>query len=71
MDKENLLSRQINHVPSDALNTPSKAQEQMLETSSQEKHNPSNNHVNKKGITQDLYGTDLPISDVDRTTNQK
>ncbi|EJS46682.1 hypothetical protein ICG_05555 [Bacillus cereus BAG1X1-3] len=34
MDKENLLSQQINHVPSDALNTPSKAQEQMLETAS-------------------------------------
>ncbi|EJQ13584.1 hypothetical protein CN941_13325 [Bacillus cereus] len=62
MDKENLLNRPINHIPSDALNTPSKAQEQMLETSSQEKH---------KDITQDLYGTDLPISDVERTTNKK
>ncbi|QWG48169.1 hypothetical protein EXW31_28805 (plasmid) [Bacillus mycoides] len=72
MDKENLLSEQINRVPSDALNTPSKEQEQMLETSSQVEHNPNNNNnVNKKDITQDLYGTDLPISDVDRTTNQK
>lgn len=66
MDKENLLSQQINHVPSDALNTPSKAQEQMLETSSQEEQNPNNNNVNKKDITQDL-----PISDLDRTTNKK
>ncbi|EJV56422.1 MULTISPECIES: hypothetical protein [Bacillus cereus group] len=73
MDKENLLSEQINRVPSDALNTPSKEQEQMLETSSQVEHNPNNNNnnVNKKDTTQDLYGTDLPISDVDRTTNQK
>lgn len=31
MDKENLLSEQINRVPSDALNAPSKEQEQMLE----------------------------------------
>ncbi|EJQ92871.1 MULTISPECIES: hypothetical protein [Bacillus cereus group] len=68
MDKENLLSEQINRVPSDALNTPSKEQEQMLETSSRVEHNPNNNN---KDITQDLYGTDLPISDVDRTTNKK
>ncbi|MEX0136908.1 hypothetical protein MRBLBA71_003607 [Bacillus nitratireducens] len=67
MDKENLLDQPINHIPSDALNTPSKAQEQMLETSSQEKHPLDNN----KDITQDLYGTDLPISDVERTTNKK
>ncbi|MBE7097455.1 MULTISPECIES: hypothetical protein [Bacillus cereus group] len=70
MDKENLLSHQINHVPSDALNTPSKEQEQILETSSLVEHNPNNN-VNKKDINQDLYGTNLPSSDVDRTTNKK
>lgn len=67
MDKENLLSEQINRVPSDALNTPSKEQEQMLETSSQVEHNPNNNN---KDDNQDLYGTDLPISDVDRTKNK-
>ncbi|PHB04924.1 hypothetical protein COE81_19845 [Bacillus wiedmannii] len=66
MDKENLISEQINRVPSDALNTPSKAQEQMLETSSQMKHNPNNNASN-----QDLYDTDSSISDVERTTNKK
>ena len=66
MDKENLLSEQINRIPSDALNTSSKEQEQMLETSSQVKHNPNNNESN-----QELYGTDSPISDVDRTTNKK
>ncbi|PFO64629.1 hypothetical protein COK41_15075 [Bacillus cereus] len=72
MDKEKLVSEQMNRVPSDALNTPSKEQEQMLETSSQVEHNPNNNNnVNKKDINQDLYGTDLPISDVDRTTNKK
>ncbi|MEW9139538.1 hypothetical protein ACQGSH_18310 [Bacillus wiedmannii] len=68
MDKENLLSEQINRIPSDALNTPSKEQEQMLETSSQMKHNPINSN---KDSNQDLYGTDSPISDVDRTTNKK
>ncbi|PDZ07539.1 hypothetical protein CON03_02125 [Bacillus cereus] len=68
MDKEKLVSEQMNHVPSDALNTPSKEQEQMLETSSQVEHDPDNNN---KDNNQDLYGTDLPISDVDRTTNKK
>ncbi|WP_346818014.1 hypothetical protein [Bacillus paramobilis] len=72
MDKENLLSEQINHVPSDALNTPSKEQEQMLETSSQMKHNPNNNNnASNKDNNQDLYGTNSPISDVDRTPNKK
>ncbi|KZD30391.1 MULTISPECIES: hypothetical protein [Bacillus cereus group] len=70
MDKENLLSEQINRIPSDALNTPSKEQEQMLETSSQVKHNPNNNASNKNS-NQDLYGTDSAISDVDRTTTKK
>ncbi|MDF9557161.1 hypothetical protein P5757_16425 [Bacillus tropicus] len=69
MEKKSLLSQQINSVPSDALNTPSKEQEQMLETSSQDEQN-SNNNANKKDVTQILYGTDLPISDVDRTTNK-
>ncbi|PEC81995.1 hypothetical protein [Bacillus cereus] len=68
MDKEKLVSEQMNRVPSDALNTPSKEQEQMLETSSQAEHNPNSNN---KDINQDQYGTDLPISDVDRTTNKK
>ncbi|WP_263703965.1 hypothetical protein [Bacillus thuringiensis] len=68
MDKESLISEQINHFPSDALNTPSKEQEQMLETSSQMKHNPNNNNNDSN---QNLYGTDSPISDVDRTTNKK
>ncbi|PGU46886.1 hypothetical protein [Bacillus cereus] len=68
MDKEKLVSEQMNHVPSDALNTPSKEQEQMLETSSQVEHDPDNNN---KDNNQDLYGTDLPILDVDRTTNKK
>ncbi|PGS41737.1 hypothetical protein COC58_12585 [Bacillus cereus] len=68
MDKEKLVSEQMNHVPSDALNTPSKEQEQMLETSSQVEHDPDNNN---KDNNQDIYGTDLPISDVDRTTNKK
>ncbi|MGK0536255.1 hypothetical protein [Bacillus sp. 'calajunan'] len=76
MDKENLLSEQINRVLSDALNTPSKEQEQMLKTSSQVKHNSNNNNnaSNKdsnKDSNQDLYSTDSPISDVDRTTNNK
>ncbi|PFZ90767.1 hypothetical protein [Bacillus wiedmannii] len=72
MDKENLTSEQINRVPSDALNTPSKEQEQMLETSSQMKHNPNNNNnASNKDSNQDLYGTDSLISDVDRTTNKK
>ncbi|MGG2934804.1 hypothetical protein ABEO66_11865 [Bacillus pacificus] len=65
MEKKSLLSEQINSVPSDALNTPSKEQEQMLETSSQDEQNS-----NKKDVTQSLYGADLPISDVDRTTNK-
>ena len=69
MEKKSLLSQQINSVPSDALNTPSKEQEQMLETSSQDEQN-SNNNANKKDINQSLYGADLPISDVDRTTNK-
>ena len=47
MDKENLLSQQVNSIPSDALNTPSKEQEQLLETSSQNVQN-SNNNANKK-----------------------
>ncbi len=47
MEKKSLLSQQINSVPSDALNTPSKEQEQMLETSSQDEQN-SNNNANKK-----------------------
>ncbi|PDZ13978.1 hypothetical protein [Bacillus anthracis] len=68
MDKEKLVNEQMNHVPSDALNTPSKEQEQMLETPSQMEHNPNNNNKDNK---QDLYGPDLPISDVDRTTNKK
>lgn len=66
MEKKSLLSQQINSVPSDALNTPSKEQEQMLETSSQDEQNS-----NKKDVNQSLYGVDLPISDVDRTTNKK
>ncbi|PEU80984.1 hypothetical protein CN386_10110 [Bacillus cereus] len=70
MEKKSLLRQQINSVPSDALNTPSKEQEQMLETSSQDEQN-SNNNTNKKDVTQSLYGVDLPISDVDRTTNKQ
>ncbi|HDR8140197.1 TPA: hypothetical protein QC063_000349 [Bacillus cereus] len=61
MDKENLLSQQVNSIPSDALNTPSKEQEQLLETSSQNVQN-SNNNANKKDVTQGLYGKDSPIS---------
>ena len=49
MEKKSLLSQQINSVPSDALNTPSKEQEQMLETLSQDEQN-SNNNANKKMI---------------------
>ncbi|EJS76803.1 hypothetical protein [Bacillus cereus] len=66
MDEKNVLSQQLDHVSSDALNTPSKAQEQMEETA-----NPDNTNVKKKSITQDLHGVDLPISDVYRTTNKK
>ncbi|HDR4480831.1 TPA: hypothetical protein QCQ09_002413 [Bacillus cereus] len=61
MDKENLLSQQVNSIPSDALNTPSKEQEQLLETSSQNVQN-SNNNVNKKDVTQGLSRKDFPIS---------
>lgn len=61
MEKKSLLSQQINSVPSDALNTPSKEQEQMLETSSQDEQN-SNNNTNKKEVTQGLSGKDFPIS---------
>ncbi|WP_193658360.1 hypothetical protein [Bacillus cereus] len=50
MDEKNLLSQQLDHVSSDVLNTPSKAQEQMQETS-QEAHNPNNTNVKKKDIT--------------------
>lgn len=61
MDKENLLSQQVNSIPSDALNTPSKEQEQMLETSSQNEQN-SNNNANKKEVTQGLSEKDFSIS---------
>ncbi|MFV1010129.1 hypothetical protein [Bacillus cereus] len=61
MDKENLLSQQVNSIPSDALNTPSKEQEQLLETSSQNVQN-SNNNTNKKDVTQGLSRKDFPIS---------
>ncbi|HGH7177143.1 hypothetical protein [Bacillus wiedmannii] len=65
MDKKDLLSQQLDHVSSDALNTPSKAQEQMQEASQQA-------HVsNKKDSTQSLHRDDLPISDVYRTTNKQ
>ncbi|EEK85458.1 hypothetical protein bcere0010_9930 [Bacillus cereus ATCC 4342] len=37
----------------------------MLETSSQDEQNS-----NKKDVTKSLYGADLPISDVERTTNK-
>ncbi|MES5953801.1 hypothetical protein QCI42_10070 [Bacillus fungorum] len=66
MDKENPLSQQVNNIPSDALNTPSKEQEQMLETSSQD-----SNNANKKDVTQGLSGTDLSFSDAARTKNKK
>ncbi|MED1282964.1 hypothetical protein [Bacillus mycoides] len=65
MDKKDLLSQQLDPVSLDALNTPSKAQEQLQETS-QESHNS-----NKKDSTQSLHGEDLPISDVYRTTNKQ
>ena len=65
MDKENLLSQQVNSIPSDALNTPSKEQEQLLETSSQNVQN-SNNNTNKKDVTQGLSVKDSPIS-IDNT----
>ncbi|HDR4456086.1 hypothetical protein COJ79_03465 [Bacillus thuringiensis] len=58
---KNLLSQQVNSIPSDALNTPSKEQEQLLETSSQNVQN-SNNNTNKKDETQGLSGKDSPIS---------
>ncbi|PGO73876.1 hypothetical protein [Bacillus cereus] len=61
MDKENPLNQQVNSIPSDALNTPSKEQEQLLETSSQNVQNPNNN-ANKKDVTQGLSGKDFPIS---------
>ncbi|PGM00095.1 hypothetical protein COE01_01340 [Bacillus thuringiensis] len=61
MDKENLLSQQVNSIPSDALNTPSKEQEQLLETSSQNVQN-SNNNANKKDVTQGLSEKNPPIS---------
>ena len=41
----------------------------MLETSSQDEQH-SNNNTNKKMLLKSLYGADLPISDVDRTTNK-
>ncbi|QWI72567.1 hypothetical protein ER45_012725 [Bacillus mycoides] len=65
MDKKDLLSQQLDPVSLDALNTPSKAQEQLQETS-QEAHNS-----NKKDSTPALHGEDLPISDVYRTTNKQ
>ncbi|MED0876704.1 hypothetical protein [Bacillus mobilis] len=65
MDKKDLLSQQLDHVPSDALNTPSKAQEQMQEASQQAQVS------NKKDSTQSLHVEDLPISDVFRTTNKQ
>ena len=61
MDKENPLNQQVNSIPSDALNTPSKEQEQLLETSSQNVQN-SNNNANKKDVTQGLSGKDFRIS---------
>lgn len=60
MDKENPLNQQVNSIPSDALNTPSKEQEQLLETSSQNVQN--SNNANKKDVTQGLSGKDFPIS---------
>ncbi len=61
MDKENLLSQQVNSIPSDALNTPSKEQEQLLETSSQNVQT-SNNNANKKDVTKGLSEKYFPIS---------
>ncbi|MFC8055042.1 hypothetical protein [Bacillus cereus] len=54
MDKKDLLSQQLDHVSSDALNTPSKAQEQMQEAS------PQAQVSNKKDSTQSLHVEDLP-----------
>ena len=59
MDKENLLSQQVNSIPSDALNTPSKEQEQLLETSSQNVQN-SNNNANKKMLLK-VYLEKIPL----------
>ncbi|MFE9078558.1 hypothetical protein [Bacillus mobilis] len=64
MDKKDLLSQQLDHVSSDALNTPSKAQEQMQEASQQAQVS------NKKDSTESLHVEDLPISDVFKTTNK-
>ncbi|MGE7864314.1 hypothetical protein ACQKOA_25235 [Bacillus mobilis] len=64
MDKKDLLSQQLNHMSSDALNTPSKAQEQMQEASQQAQVS------NKKDSTESLHVEDLPISDVFKTTNK-
>ncbi|MDA1679599.1 MULTISPECIES: hypothetical protein [unclassified Bacillus cereus group] len=64
MDKKDLLSQQLNHVSLDALNTPSKAQEQMQESSQQAQVS------NKKDSTESLHVEDLPISDVYKTTNK-
>ncbi|HFK1765431.1 hypothetical protein AT258_18340 [Bacillus wiedmannii] len=64
MDKKDLLSQQLDHVSSDALNTPSKAQEQMQEASQQAQVS------NKKDSTESLHVEDLPISDVYKTTNK-
>ncbi|WP_242239309.1 hypothetical protein [Bacillus cereus group sp. BfR-BA-01309] len=63
MDKKDLLSQQLDHVSSDALNTPSKDQEQMQEASQQAQVS------NKKDSTESLHVEDLPISDVFKTTN--
>ncbi|HGH7181724.1 hypothetical protein DXB51_26490 [Bacillus cereus] len=65
MDKKDLLSQKLDHVSSDALNTPSKEQEHMQEASQQAYVS------NKKDRTQSLHGEDLPISDVYRTTNKQ
>jgi len=64
MDKKDLLSQQLDHVSSDALNTPSKAQEQMQEASQQAQVS------NKKDSTESLHVEDLPISVVYKTTNK-
>ena len=54
MDKENPLNQQVNSIPSDALNTPSKEQEQLLETSSQNVQN-SNNNANKRCYSRSIW----------------
>ena len=54
MDKKELLSQQLNHVSSDALNTPSKAQEQMQEASQQA------HASNKKDSAHSLHSKDSP-----------